>query len=334
MKRVYSPGITIVGTKVDEDDDDIKVKLSAKKAKEFIDATVGWLDRLETIPVAASMLGEIDASGHVVKIYRTWDSDGGNCEFGDDDKLAMVVPLDKKHPDGKTELSRVLGRATEDLSGRNRVEKFFHIGKPKPKFLGADAIAALVGTTPKDLKAMAEGKQGIPIGIASRLKSFLYDFLTPGPGSDCGIQFNHRKDKLSSGHKRLLPQSELWENRPPGVALGHELIHAWRCMVGRVLFPYGWEEEAMTVGLPPYSNMMYTENRFRIEWKGLAVRGDYKGLDFESDMFNGEHKIGINDNKKWLGDQSTLAVPIKETIQDAMAARRKAMGYDDEDDGF
>ena len=331
MPRQYSPGITIMGARTDGS---TVAGLSGKKSTDFINATVRWLDKLKSLPTAGAMMREIDTSGHVVKIYRTWDAEEGNCEFGEDADDSMVVPLDTVHPSGETELSRVLSYACEDLSDRTKIQKFFHIGKTRPRFLKFDALARLVGATPKDLKAMAAGQKPIPKPIDSRIRSYLYDFLTPGPGSDCGIQFNHIRDKLSDGHRRLLPQSDLWENRPPGVALGHELIHAWRCMVGRVLFDYGWEEEAMTVGLPPFSNMPYTENRIRIEWKGLAVRGDYQGMDFESEMFDDTSKIGIDGNRKWLGNEKSLAVPMKErSLQEQMVNRRKMMGYDD-DDGF
>jgi hypothetical protein len=81
---------------------------------------------------------------------------------------------------------------------------------------------------------------------------YLYDFLQPGTGESCYVNFNHLRDNLSDDHRKYLPQGLTWQNRPPAVALGHELIHAWRVMSGRVLFRYGWEEEAMTVGLPPF----------------------------------------------------------------------------------
>lgn len=333
MARMYGAAIKIMGAR--SKSGGIVAGLSAKKSTDFIDATVASLDALKRTAAGAGLLEAIDGSGHVVTIYRTWDAEGGNCEFGEDVDDSMVVPLDARWGSGETELARVLDRATADVSKRSRLQKFFGVGRMQPRFLKLDAVARLVGTTESDLKRMAAGKLSIPQPVDSRLRSHLYDFLTPGPGSDCGIRFNHLRDKLSEGHRRFLPQSDLWENRPPAVALGHELIHAWRCMVGRVIFPYGWEEEAMTVGLPPFSNMPFTENRIRVQWGGLAVRGDYQNIDFESGMFDDSSKIGITADKKWMGKEKALAVPMKErSLAEQLANRRAKMGYDDEDDGF
>jgi len=90
------------------------------------------------------------------------------------------------------------------------------------------------------------------------------------------------------------------------VALGHELIHAWRVLAGRVLYRYGWEEEAMTVGLPPYSNMKYTENRLRIEFGGLAIRPEYQYKQFATGIIDPK-QAGIDSDKKWQGSASALA---------------------------
>ena len=61
-----------------------------------------------------------------------------------------------------------------------------------------------------------------------------------------------------------------WRNHPPEIALAHELIHADDAAYGR-LEP---EEingvrsyERQAVGLPPYQDKNFTENKFRRSWK-------------------------------------------------------------------
>ena len=50
---------------------------------------------------------------------------------------------------------------------------------------------------------------------------------------------------------------------PGFIILGHELVHVWRMVTGVRIFQGGWEEEAMTTGLPPFLNMEFSENKLR-----------------------------------------------------------------------
>jgi hypothetical protein len=241
----------------------------------------------------------------------------------------MVLPFDKKLPDGTTVLTQVLDQASQDLSGRSRFQKFFNLGKPKPRFLKRDAIARLVGITPSDLESMEKGKKPITPLVDARLRSYLYHFLVPGDGCSCYVNFNHRRDNLSPEHKQYLPMSHTWAHRPPAIALGHELIHAWRVMSGMVLFVYGWEEEAMTVGLPPFSFMEFTENKLRIEYGGLAIRPDYQRIGMRTGLTDGQ-KLGLDPtDNSWQGNQNALHP--QQSVAQAMSARRKGMGMDDDD---
>lgn len=330
MSLQYNSGILIKGAR--RKDNNI-LALSPAKATEFVNATRDWLDSLKKTSVGAALLSAIDGSGHQVEIYRTWDAGGGNYQGGDDPDLAMVEPFETRYTDGTTELQDVLDRASQDTSGRSKIQKFFGIGKAKPKFLKRDAIARLVGVTPADLALMEKGKKPIPPVVDARLKSYLYHFLTPGDGCPCHVVFNHMRDNLSPEHKRWLPMSHNWQHRPPGIALGHELIHAWRVVTGMVLFHYGWEEEAMTVGLPPYSFMDFTENHLRVQFGGLAIRPDYQNLMPKTPLTDGM-KLGVDrTNMSWQGSQSSLH--DQQFLAQALGSRRRAMGYDDDDeDGF
>lgn len=307
--------------------------LSTRKANEFMQTTKACLDAVKATKTGARLIAEINASNHTVDIYRTWAIDEGNYQGGDSEQagVSMVVELDTVHPDGSTELHNVLSMACQDLSHRSKLQKLFRVGKARPRFLNRDSIARLVGISSRDLKSMESGKKAIDARTDAKLRVYLYDFLSRGTGESCYVVFNHKRDNLSDRHKRYLPSSHNWEHRPPAVALAHELIHAWRVMTGQVLFEYGWEEEAMTVGLPPFGNMPLSENRVRVEWGGLAVRPDYQNIDPETDLVD-PAQAGLDpDNMAWQGDQRALHP--QQNMARTAAQRRRAMGYDD-DDGF
>jgi hypothetical protein len=330
VRKDYADGIVIYGSKVQNGN---PTSLGTTKGRQFIDATSNWLDEIRKTSSGQRMIAAIAESGHTVSIYRTWTITDGNYRAGGDAAKGLVVALGTKYGGGETELKRVLDKASEDMSGRSGVKKFLGIGKAKPKFLKRDAIARLVGITPGDLKKMEEGRMAISMHVESKLKVYLYDFLTYGEGDSCHVGFNHLRENLSEEHKRYLPQSHTWQNRPPGVALAHELIHAWSFMIGQRPFPYGWEEEAMTVGLPPFSMLReFTENKIRVEWGGLAVRPDYEsGLEFKSGIIDPDaQKIGIDaGTKKWKGKQEALHT--QQPLAQAASARRRAMGFEEDD---
>lgn len=308
--------------------------LAADKAKEFIETTKGVLDAIKATSMGAQMMNEINNNegNHTVTVYRTWNIEGGPYQGGEDVGTSMVKPLNQKVA-GRLEISNVLDRATSDTSGRSQVAKFFGVGKARPRFIGRKGIERLVGLSENDLKKIEEGKKPIDPVTDAKLRSYLYDFLTPGPGSDCLIAFNHKKVNYSEGHLRHLPMSKNPLHLPLPVVLAHELVHAWRVLTGRVLYYYGWEEEAMTVGLPPFSNMRFTENRFRVEFNntGLAIRPEYAGLPYQTDLLKGQ-KVGIDDNMTWQGKQEAIEPRTNDILKEALGKRRQGLGYDD--DGF
>jgi hypothetical protein len=332
MHETYSAGIRIEGRKIDEHDH-IKV-LSDPRARDFINATKTALNGIKKTPMGAQLINEINQSNHVVKIYRTADLDDGPYQGGEDQDKSMVVAFDKPY-NGKTELHRVIGFACQDLSDRNAIKRFLGLGKAKPRFLKREAIARMVNVSLQDLKRMEDGTRAIDTNTQARLRSILYDFLTPGEGSDCRVAFNHKRNNYSEGHRRYLPMSMMPLNLPTAVALAHELIHAWRCMTGRVLFDYGWEEEAMTVGLPPFSSMKFTENRFRIEFDsaGLAIRPEYAMLQPVSGIVE-KRQLGVTDDMQWKGKTAQIETKQRSVLRGGMEGRRAAMGYSDDDDGF
>lgn len=327
MAVVYSPGIIITDQK--RDGSNIAPITGNKGKRDFIDTTRAALDRIKGLATGARLLAAIDASGRTVKIYRVWEPDGGNSQGGSTDD-EMVKDMDDTLPDGTSVLTHIMDTASMDLSNRGAVKKFLGIGKVKPRFLKRDALARLIGTTPLELSQMEKGRVAIPDSVNFKIRSYLYAFLVPGDGCSCYVKFNHKRDNLSDGHKKYLPMSHTWEHRPPFIALGHELIHAWRAMTGMVLFDYGWEEEAMTVGLPPFTFMDFTENKLRVETGGLAVRPDYQNIQTKTSLTDGQ-KLGVDrSNMAWQGNQGALHADHGAAL--AMASRRRAMGYDNDND--
>jgi hypothetical protein len=108
----------------------------------------------------------------------------------------------------------------------------------------------------------------------------IMDHLTPGPGTGAWVLW----DPLLESVFKDLPTEKraAWMDRPPWLALAHELIHGWRLASGRCVFRPNarkdideeYYEEAMTVGLPPYDQCRFTENRLR-HFKGLPLRTFY-----------------------------------------------------------
>lgn len=107
----------------------------------------------------------------------------------------------------------------------------------------------------------------------------IMNHLTVGQGTGAWVVW----DPLLTNAGADLPtdQRSSWMERPPWIALAHELIHGWRLATGRCVFRPSvsggdeeYYEEAMTVGLPPYDHCRFTENRFR-RHKGLPLRAFY-----------------------------------------------------------
>jgi Effector protein len=82
-----------------------------------------------------------------------------------------------------------------------------------------------------------------------------------GAGSDTTIKYNPDLSSIGS--------SEAWQRQPPAIWLAHELIHADDAAYGRMDPEYedgirNYERQA--IGLPPYDQKQFTENKLRAAW--------------------------------------------------------------------
>lgn len=82
-----------------------------------------------------------------------------------------------------------------------------------------------------------------------------------GAGSNSTVWYNPELAIIGS--------AEAWQRQPPGVWLAHELIHADDAAYGRMdpeqidgIRNY----ERQAIGLPPYDQKEFTENKLRAEW--------------------------------------------------------------------
>jgi Effector protein len=82
-----------------------------------------------------------------------------------------------------------------------------------------------------------------------------------GAGSDTTIKYNPDLSSIGS--------NEAWQRQPPAIWLAHELIHADDAAYGRMDPEYrdgirNYERQA--IGLPPYDQKQFTENKMRAAW--------------------------------------------------------------------
>jgi Effector protein len=82
-----------------------------------------------------------------------------------------------------------------------------------------------------------------------------------GAGSDTTIKYSPDLSSIGS--------NEAWQRQPPAIWLAHELIHADDAAYGRMDPEYidgirNYERQA--IGLPPYDQKQFTENKMRAAW--------------------------------------------------------------------
>ncbi len=105
--------------------------------------------------------------------------------------------------------------------------------------------------------------------ILWRLIWILRNSLVPGTGASAVIRIGQSIGEWEVG---MEPRGSRWPWRSAWGTLKvqdghviafHELVHAWRIMMGTRIVDTGWEEEAMTMGLQPFENEKFTENKYR-----------------------------------------------------------------------
>jgi Effector protein len=201
--------------------------------------------------LGARLLGDIEESKLTVEVmYGKKSNSAGLTNPAHADKACYLEVTDEK------QLQKTLQKLLRDPV----LSQSPSVANAKRKLAAANIVIphapiAEIEVPPLNLTLLQRGK----------VAYWIMEHLTPGPGADAWVSWQHDMTDLSSAFAKdaVLPG---WAKRPPWVALAHELIHAWRKVSGRVVFHPTLEEyyeEAMTVGLPPYDRCPLTENRFR-----------------------------------------------------------------------
>jgi Effector protein len=131
-----------------------------------------------------------------------------------------------------------------------------------------------------DFDDMVNAMRYMPDAVYYPLCFLLYDYMLPGAGTDTQVRVMNAKTFEHDFNNDLQSESKMTRGkqetavRLDAVVLAHELIHAWRMMSGRRIVSGGWEEEAMTSGIGPFSSWRMTENSFRSDL-GLKQRRTY-----------------------------------------------------------
>lgn len=137
----------------------------------------------------------------------------------------------------------------------------------------------LLGKSRAAVDAMCDGTQRIDDNDYLKICIAYYEHLSPGPGCDTQVKLVP-KIRVPAANGSFNPKQDP-DAVPAEIMLGHELIHAWRMMVGRRIVNDGWEEEAMTTGIGPFAYLSMTENRLRQE-AGYHKRTAYRHPVFNS----------------------------------------------------
>lgn len=268
----------------------VAVLPNVKAQVEFIDLIVEQLEILKDLMTGAELISAIENTGKTVTIFLDGNKKGSCAQMNPENTNTFIDRLVKsfrppakgsyaekfvEKPDPGT-WTKATPRRRDDATQDEKTKFYRYYTQELTRVidrspLSREMIGRLIGLNSQDVKDMEDGRKVIDDSTYYKLAYVLYEWLTPGPGIHTQVRFDASVDPQHEGAK---PQKN-WEAAPLHVALGHELIHAWRMMAGRRVVPItGWEEEAMTVGLPPFASMRLTENLLRVQ-SGAAVRFKY-----------------------------------------------------------
>jgi hypothetical protein len=287
----------------------------SKEKDEFEPRVKAALEQLSSSEVGSSLLGEIKGAGHEVLIVKAAGTVGNKCAQQDKGIPACTAAcylevLDVKLLDKKIRQLKDEGKVTDNHPGWKKYKKFYlkkakggqyedYIEKlqwggqnkeiPVEKRLSVevpiahkrsphtttDTVRERVGAgrTEPEVRDAAGYVQALQCGL---IGYHIMDHLTQGAGTGAWVVWDPLMEHVCT-HLEA-DRRAAWMDRPPWIALAHELIHGWRLVTGRCVFKPGpmedYYEEAMTVGLPPYDQCRFTENRLR-RLKGLPLRTFY-----------------------------------------------------------
>ncbi len=261
-QRIFSSYIAIVALK-SKGKLEQKTPMGEAEGKAFVDGVFHLLEELAAKPLGLALLDDIERAMKPVIIYCDDASGRGS--------VAIPYPGTMANEMGRFVKIRqipdiaITAAKKQDPSflppSIKSYAALFHRTLETAK-ANRDIAAAIMGLERSDLDDIELGLKQLPSGAYIRFAMFFYDHLDPGDGCSVALRFDPDQSKGTD--------TDL-------IILGHELIHAWRMVRGMRIFSGGWEEEAMTTGIPPFMNMKFTENKLRLE-HGLPLRTSYTTL--------------------------------------------------------
>jgi hypothetical protein len=284
MERyVYSFAISILG--VQGTQIATANEMPRDEAKRFIAAVKDALKRLHKLRTGRMLINAINASGHTCRIFCAPPGNEGGA-LADPSTLVnnarrLVKSFRPQHlnmmPHSKKIFladggKNVLGEIKTELQ-KSGMHQGRAIASTELDFIlvrawgdidkGRNALVTQLGKSRNVIDNMCEGLVKIEDDDYFRICFAYYEHLQPGPG--CSTQVKLKPEvKLTAASGTYKPKTDV-SAVAPEIILGHELIHAWRMMVGRRVVDHGWEEEAMTTGCGPFTHLPITENALRRE---------------------------------------------------------------------
>ena len=260
----------------------------AAEAHEFIQFVEQQLDTINALRTGYKLMRAMQDTGKLVTIYLDKDRNGSaavmEAETGTNDRDRFIKafrPPSHRVIIGRAKLDNPLLKNASTVAkpgvwkaavarGPYLEELTAILDRAGRSGLKRDAVAALVGLSRSQLDAIESGAAGMDDDTYFKFAFYLYAWLTPGPGINTAVRFDAAARPKHDGPK---PEAE-WGVPVPHVNLAHELIHALRMMQGMRIAEGQWGEEAMTVGLPPFTSLPFTENKIRAE-SNLSIRTQY-----------------------------------------------------------
>lgn len=287
--------------------------LTGSEHSSFIKNVTKALDKLAKLRTGAALIDAIDQSGHECHIFSGGKLLGYDGCAQPLDTRSAQQEVDRMVKPFRPRLQNLLVRERDRTANggqKTYAEKYWekkfkeHLGYDEELY--AEAIAGelhvimgrlsakvsdpwkfasqLTDKTIKELVDISLGRATCDDSTYYKICFLFYDHLTPGPGISTQVRLTPQiaAEGLAShwwrGNKNF--QGD-WTAAREDIMVGHELVHAWRMMVGRRVVRGGWEEEAMTVGLSFAAGWPFTENQLRLE-AGHPRRIKYDHSDFSS----------------------------------------------------
>jgi Effector protein len=284
--------------------------MSKADGDKYVEHVTKSLDRIQTTPTGRKIVSDLVSSGHRCTIFcapSALTTDQNVCAKNPpslaNDIAAMPRPFRPRHKNLTTrqrENADVVDKFKTKLEQLGERYKKADVASELAVILGKAGakypdprkkLCQRCGISTLDLQDMIMGVKAIDDNTYFTMCLVLYDFLTPGPGCDTSVRFQPYDsfkrdlrgdfDKLEVG--AFEKKTNVWRNLM-AVILGHELIHAWRIMIGkRLVFSGAWEEEAMTTGVGPFVSWSPTENSLRQEFS-MPLRETYQAGSCASGM--------------------------------------------------